>query len=124
MRWYLPGSLIFAVSSLYNLMLPRQYFLLEDLCAASLIHTCYFEDLGRVDIGVPTSPHNGDASDHAFIDLTRGVRMNALSAKIDTTWTEEYTALYILTGGWVFPGALGPACIGKEDEDVVGCNVM
>lgn len=32
------------------------------------------------------------------------------------TWTEEYTALYIFTGGWVLPGALGPACMAFEGK--------
>lgn len=64
-----PSSLVFTIPSLNDLMLPRQYFFLQDLRTTALVNPSNLENLGCVDVGITASTHDGDSSDHAFIDL-------------------------------------------------------
>ena len=52
-------------------MLAREYLLLEDFSPPALVDTSDLEDLGGIYIRVCAPAHDGDASDHALIDLWR-----------------------------------------------------
>lgn len=69
-----PSSLVFTVAALYDFVFPGEDFLLEYLCASTLFYAGDLEDLGRIDIRVTASAHDGDATDHAFVDLQRSVK--------------------------------------------------
>src|SRR5580658_5023658 len=59
-----PCSLIFAITTLDNLVFPRKNLLLQDFSPAPFIHASYFENLSRVYVGVSASSHNSNTSDH------------------------------------------------------------
>lgn len=94
-----PSALVFTVSALYDFVFSREDFLLEYFCASALFYAGDLEDLCRIDIRVTASAHDGDATDHALVDLERGVKWVGGRGRAGRTWTDEYTALYILTGG-------------------------
>lgn len=84
-----PGALVFAVSALHDFVLPGEDFLLEYLCASALFYAGDLEDLGRIDIRVAASAHDGDAANHALVDLERGVKGVRWSERARQTWTDE-----------------------------------
>lgn len=68
-----PGSLIFAVSTLDDFVLAWEYFLLENLGPAPFVDARDFENLGRIHVGVISPTHYCNAPDHAFVDLVETV---------------------------------------------------
>ena len=73
-------------------MLAWQDLLLEDLGAATLVYPGYLEDLGRIHVGIGAAAHDGDAADHAFVDLDAATRCSvSVGGKGGwlRTWTEE-----------------------------------
>ena len=66
---YSPGSLVFSIPALNDLMLARQYLLFEDFCSSTLVNPCNLENLSGIYVGVCTTAHHGDAADHAFVHL-------------------------------------------------------
>ena len=94
-----PSSLVFTVSALYNFVFSGKYFLLEYLCPSALFYTRDLEDLCRIHIRVTASAHDRDATDHALVDLLIGMKRVQGKDRPRQTCTDEYTALYILTGG-------------------------
>jgi len=101
-------------------MFPGQDFFLEYFGPAPFVYPCYLEDLCRVHVRVIPSAHHGDTANHALIHLERDATVlggDNYHRGRGNTCTEEYTALYIFTGGCVLPGALGPACILSMSEE-------
>jgi len=86
-----PGALVLSIATLDYLVLSGQNFLLQDFCAPALVDARDLENLGRVDIGVVASAHDGDTADHALIYLEDTVvRMGEMRNKKEReTWTEE-----------------------------------
>jgi hypothetical protein len=75
--WFSPGSLIFSIATLNNLVLSWEYLLLEDLCATALVYPRYFEDLRSIHIGIGTAAHDRYTSYHTFVNLDRGLRKDS-----------------------------------------------
>lgn len=94
-----PSALVFTVSALHDFVFSGEDFLLEYLCASALLYARDLEDLCCIDIRVTASTHDRDATDHALVDLLIGVKRAQRKDRTRQTCTDEYTALYILTGG-------------------------
>ncbi len=70
-----PSALILPVTSLHNFVFSRQYLLLEDLRATSLVHSGDLEDLRSVHKRVCTASHHCDAAHHTFVHLNARIIM-------------------------------------------------
>lgn len=66
-----PSALVFTITALDDLVLSREDFFLEYLCASALFYAGDLEDLGRIDIRVTASTHDGDSAHHALVDLMK-----------------------------------------------------
>ena len=64
-----PGSLILPITTLYDLMLSGQYFLLEDFRPSTLIDASHLENLSGIHKAIVSPSHNRNSSDHAFVNL-------------------------------------------------------
>lgn len=69
-----PSALVFTVSTLYDFVFSGEDFLLKYLCTSTLFYACDLEDLRCIDKRVTASAHDGDAADHALVDLRMGVK--------------------------------------------------
>lgn len=95
-------------------MLAWEDFLLQNLGAPALFDASHLENLGRIDIGVAAPAHDGNTANHAFVYLRDATVSVAPESRDERrTCTEEYTALYILTGGDC-PEFRCAACMGEQ----------
>ncbi len=67
-------------------MLAGQDLLLQNLCSSTFINASNFQNLSCIHVGVGTSSHDSNASDHAFVDLYASVAdLNEVDARFQVT---------------------------------------
>ena len=65
-----PGSLVFSITTLDNLVFAWQDLLLQNLCTPAFVHTSNLQYLRSIYIGVCSPSHDRDAANHALVDLS------------------------------------------------------